>query len=167
MCVFGVGEICGEMLLIISWLTILNLRGFICFPRFTNNYMMCQKDLLFKIVVIILLPNQKVKSYSTNNSHFLNKVKRLEKLLERGNLCSIDVVGLYPNITHSEVLTSFRRFLESRDNKQTSNDTLVELAEVVLKMAFLNLEKKLLNSYVELQSEQNLHLHMLLCLWLT
>ena len=45
----------------------------------------------------------------------------------------MDVVGLYPNIPHGEGLASLRRFLETRDNKQISSDTLTELSEVVLK----------------------------------
>ena len=47
-------------------------------------------------------------------------------------LCTIDVVGLYRNISHGEGLASLRRFLETRDNKQISSDTLTELAEVTL-----------------------------------
>ena len=52
-------------------------------------------------------------------------------------------------------------------NKQISSDTLIELAEVVLKNNILNSMKKLLNRYAELQLEKSLHLHMLFCLWLT
>ena len=82
-------------------------------------------------------------------------------------MCTSNVVVLYPEILHSEGLASLRRYLELRDNKQISSDTLIELAEIVLKTTFLNSIKKLLNRYVELQLEQSLHLHMLFCLWLT
>ena len=41
--------------------------------------------------------------------------------------------SLYANIPHGEGLTSLRRFLETRHNKQISSDTLTELAKVVLK----------------------------------
>ena len=51
----------------------------------------------------------------------------------------MDVVGLYPNIPHGESLTSVHRFLEARDNKQISSDTLTELAEVVLKIGEMNI----------------------------
>ena len=44
-----------------------------------------------------------------------------------------NVVVLYPEILHSEGLASLRRYLELRDNKQISSDTLIELAEIVLK----------------------------------
>ena len=109
---------------------------------------------------------QKVKLSIKDTNHFLSKLKSLGKLPQGAILCTIDVVGLYPNNPHSEGLHSLRRFLELRD-KQISSDTLIGLAEIVLKTTFLNSIKKPLNRYVELQLEQSLHLHMLFCLWLT
>ena len=46
---------------------------------------------------------------------------------------------------HGEGLAYFYKFLETSDNKQISNDTLAELAEIVLKITYLNLMKKLSN----------------------
>ena len=57
-------------------------------------------------------------------------------------LCTIDVVGLYPNIPHSEGLNSLRRSLELRDNKQISSDTFIEFAEKVLKNNFFEFDQK-------------------------
>ena len=74
---------------------------------------------------------QKVKSYIKHTNHFLSKLKSLGKLPQGAILCTIDVVGLYPNILHSKGLTSLRRFLELTDNKQISSDTLTELAEIM------------------------------------
>ena len=54
----------------------------------------------------------------------------------------MDVVGLYPNTPHGEGLTSLGRFLETRDNKQISSDTLTELAEVVLKNNTFEFDEK-------------------------
>ena len=110
---------------------------------------------------------QKVKSYNKDTSHFLIKLKSLGKLPQDAILCTIDVFGLYPNIPHSEGLTSLRRFLKLRDKKEISSDIVAELAEIVLKTTFFNSMKKLLNRYVEPQLEQTLQLHMLFCLWLT
>ena len=45
----------------------------------------------------------------------------------------MDAVGLYPNISHGEVLVSLYKFLETRDSKQILSDTLAELAEIILK----------------------------------
>ena len=95
---------------------------------------------------------QKVKPYIKDTNHFLSKLKILGKLPQGVILCTNDIVGLYPNIPHSEGLTSLRRFLELR-NKQISSDSLIEHAEIVLKTAFLNSMKKLLNRYVESQLE--------------
>ena len=60
---------------------------------------------------------QKVKSYIKNSNHSLSKLKSYGKLPQGAILYTIDVVGLYPNIPHSEGLTSLRRFMELRDNK--------------------------------------------------
>ena len=84
----------------------------------------------------------KVKSYIKYTNHFLSKLESLGKLLQGVILCTIDVVGLYPNIPHSEGLTSRRRFLELRDNKQISSDTLIELAEIVLKNNIFEFDEK-------------------------
>ena len=74
---------------------------------------------------------QRVKSYIKDTNHFLNKIKKIGKLPEGAILCTMDVVGLYPNIPHREGLASS---LETREkNKQISNDTLAEFAEIVLK----------------------------------
>ena len=75
-------------------------------------------------------------------NHFLNKLKSLGKLPRRTILCTIEIVGLYPNIPHSEGPTSFERFLELRDNKQISSDTLTELAEIVLKYNIFEFDEK-------------------------
>ena len=85
---------------------------------------------------------QKVKSYIKDTNHFLSKLKSLGKLSQGAILCTIDVVGLYPNIPHSEGLTALRRFLELRDNKQISSDTLIELAEIVLKNNIFEFDEK-------------------------
>ena len=110
---------------------------------------------------------QKVRSYNKDTNHFLIKLKSLGKLPQDAILCTIDVFGLYPNIPHSEGLTSLGRFLELRDKKEISSDIVAELAEIVLKTTFFNSMKKLLNRYVEPELEQTLQLHMLFFLWLT
>ena len=54
---------------------------------------------------------QKVKSYIKDTSHFLNRLSSLGKLPQGAILCTVGVVGLYPNIPHNEGLTSLRRVL--------------------------------------------------------
>ena len=62
---------------------------------------------------------QKVKSDIKNINHFLNKMKKLGNLPDGPILCTMYIVGLYPNIPHAEGITSLCRFLETRDNKQS------------------------------------------------
>ena len=56
----------------------------------------------------------------------------------------MDVVGLYPNIPHDEGLSALRKRLNERDKKDVSTDTLVELAELVLKNNISNFNQKTL-----------------------
>ena len=75
------------------------------------------------------------------------------KLSEGATLCTIDAVGLYPNIPHGEGLASLSlslylsiylsKFLETRD-KQISNYVLAELAEIVLKNNIFEFDEKTL-----------------------
>ena len=85
---------------------------------------------------------QKMKSYIKDTKHFLSKLKNLGKLPQGAILCTIDIVGLYSNIPHSEVLNSLRRFLELKNNKQISSDSLIELSEIVLKNNFFEFDQK-------------------------
>ena len=85
---------------------------------------------------------QRVKSYIKDTNHFLNKIKKIGKLPEGAILCTMDVVGLYPNIPHGEGLASLYKFLETRENKQISSDTLAELAEIVLKNNIFEFDEK-------------------------
>ena len=76
---------------------------------------------------------KKVESYIKDTNHFLKKLKELGSLPKNAILCTIDVVGLYPNIPHKEGLASIRKHLDNRENKEVTTDTLVELADIVLK----------------------------------
>ena len=54
----------------------------------------------------------------------------------------MDIVGLYPNILQGEGLASLPRFLETRDNKQITSDTLTELGKAVLKNNVFEFDEK-------------------------
>ena len=77
--------------------------------------------------------SKKVESYIKDPNHFLKKLQQLGSLLKNAILCTIDVVGLYPNIPHEKGLASVRKHLNNREDKEVTTDTLVELAEIVLK----------------------------------
>ena len=63
----------------------------------------------------------------------MRKIKELGEVREGTILSTIDVVGLYPNIPLDEGVAFLKDFLYSRVDKQVTTDTLIELAELVLK----------------------------------
>ena len=84
---------------------------------------------------------QKVKSFIKDTNHLLSKIQNLRSLPDGVILFTMDVVSLYPNIPHGKGLDFFRRFLETRHNKEISSDTLAELMEVVLKNNIFEFDK--------------------------
>ena len=73
------------------------------------------------------------KFYLKETNEFLKKLRSLPKLPDGIILCTMDVVGLYPIILHDEGLSAVRKRFESRKEKYVSTDTIIDLAEVVLK----------------------------------
>ena len=57
-------------------------------------------------------------------------------------LCSVDLVGLYPNIPHDKGLSALQKRLELRRDRKVNTSTLVELAEIVLKNNVFTFGKK-------------------------
>ena len=76
---------------------------------------------------------QNVKSYIKDTNDFLPKLASLPPLPDDVILCTIDVVGLYPNIPHDEGLIAMSKALDLRKDKRISTESLIELAECVLK----------------------------------
>ena len=74
-----------------------------------------------------------VKSYIKDTNDFLKKLKGLKNLPSDFLLCTVDVVGLYPNIPHDDGLAAVKKALDKRDNQSISSDSILELAECVLK----------------------------------
>ena len=74
-----------------------------------------------------------VKSFIKDTNDFLRKLRSLPLLPDNSLLCTIDVVGLYPNIPHEEGLIVIRKALDKREDKVITTDSLMELAECVLK----------------------------------
>ena len=87
---------------------------------------------------------QKVNPFIKDTNHFLRKIKSLDQLPEGAILCTIDVVGPYPNIPHEEVLASLRKFLDARTEKKVTTETLLELVEIVLKNNIFQFNQKTL-----------------------
>ena len=83
---------------------------------------------------------QKVNSFIKDTSHFIRKIKGLGQLPEGAILCTIDAVGLYPNIPHEEGLVSLRKFVDARKKKKVTTETLLELAEILFKEQHLSVQ---------------------------
>ena len=76
---------------------------------------------------------QKVKSFIKDTNDFLKKLRDLPPLPDDFIMCTIDVVGLYPNIPHDGGLEALKVALDGREDKSVSTETLLDLAECVLK----------------------------------
>ena len=68
-----------------------------------------------------------------DTNDFPGKITSLPTLPNDIILCTIDVVVLYPNILHDEGLIALRKYFESREDKTISTDSLMDLAERLLK----------------------------------
>ena len=86
---------------------------------------------------------KKVNSYIKDTNDFLLKLKTLPSLPENAILCTVDVVGLYPNIPNNEGLQALRHALDERETKTISTDTLVELSDTVLNNNFFEFDGKI------------------------
>ena len=83
-----------------------------------------------------------VKSYIKDTNEFLKKPCSLPKLPDGIILCTMDAVELYPNIPHDEGLSALRKQLESHKEQFISTDTIIDLAEAVLKNNIFTFRKK-------------------------
>ena len=65
---------------------------------------------------------QKVQSYIKDTNDFLKKLSNLPVLPDNVILCTIDVVGLYPNIPHEEGLAAIKeQLIKERINQYLQN----------------------------------------------
>ena len=62
-----------------------------------------------------------VKSYIKDTNDFLKKLRSLPNLPGDITLCTVDVVGLYPNIPHDEGLSALCKRLDLRQEKDDLN----------------------------------------------
>ena len=74
-----------------------------------------------------------MQSFIQDTNDFLKKIANLPPLPDDLILCTIDVVGLYPNIPDEEVLIAIRKALDTRKDKKISADSLLEFPECDLK----------------------------------
>ena len=72
-------------------------------------------------------------SYVKDTNHFLEKLKELAKVPSNAILVTVDVVGLYPSISHDAGLKALHEKLEERNDKGVPAADLVNMADFVLK----------------------------------
>ena len=60
-------------------------------------------------------------------------MSKLLPLSDDAILCTVDVVGLYPNIPHEDGLAALKKALDNREDKSLSTESLLELSECVLR----------------------------------
>ena len=81
-----------------------------------------------------------VPSIVKNSTHFLQRLEDLSHIPSTAILCTMDVVGLYPHIQHSEGLEALRLVF----NKAEGNipvDDLVSFDELVLENNFFEFDE--------------------------
>ena len=74
-----------------------------------------------------------IQSYIKDTNEFLTKLQNFPKFPDDVILCTIDAVALYPNIPNHESLLFLKKALHNRQDKTASTESLIELAELVLK----------------------------------
>ena len=82
------------------------------------------------------------KSYIKDTTDFLKKLRSLPNLPDDIILCTVDIVGLHPNIPQNKGLSALRKRLDLRQEGDVTTLTLVELAEVVLKNNIFTFKEK-------------------------
>ena len=70
---------------------------------------------------------------------FLKRIADLSDIPENAILVSFDVIGLYPHIPHDDGLKFMKMFLDNRKDKTVSTESLIELANIVLKENYFEL----------------------------
>ena len=75
---------------------------------------------------------RQVKSFVKDTNDFLRKISDLPPLSKDVIMCTVDVVGLYPNIPHEDGLEALKLALDGRDTKTISTESLLELTRCVL-----------------------------------
>ena len=72
-------------------------------------------------------------SYIKDSNDFIKKIKHLKNIPDNALLVTVDVVGLYPSISHEAGLRALKEVLDRREEKKVSAKDLVDMAEFVLK----------------------------------
>ena len=82
------------------------------------------------------------ESYIRETGDFLAKLKAAGEVHKGAILVTVDVVGLYPSIPHSEGLDILKKQYENYPNKKVSIEDIVKMADFVLKINLFEFDSK-------------------------
>lgn len=85
---------------------------------------------------------RKRTSYIKGSKDFVNKVKHLQNTPESAILVTADVAVLYASIPYEVVLNALRVTLDNREHKSIDTESLIKIAEIVLKSNFFEFNGK-------------------------
>ena len=71
-------------------------------------------------------------SYIKDSNDFMNTVKNIE-VSNDALLVTADIIGLYPSISHEAGLKALRNAIENRNYEEIPTESLLKMAEIVLK----------------------------------
>ena len=97
--------------------------------------------------------------YGLEKTPYLDTFLAVERRWNDAILCIFDVIGLNPNIPHEESSSFLKKHLDLRTEKETSVDTLVKLAKIVLKNNIFNFNLKHLETKEVMQLVQHFPHH--------
>ena len=83
------------------------------------------------------------RSYIKDTNYFLARLTEIGSILEGDFLCTVDVMGIYPSIPHSEGLIAIGEALGRRLDPVVATDTLVGLASLVLNNNYFQFNNKI------------------------
>ena len=92
---------------------------------------------------------QNGKLYVRDSGHFLGKIKNISTLPENVILVKADVVGVYLSIPHQAGLSVGKEALENRSVKKIPTESLIKMAEFVLKNNMFELMIRCFTKYQE------------------
>ena len=94
------------------------LRRFYLLPKIQADQQYPIQAISFLLDFYLNPLGKKVKSNIQDTNDFFKKITNLPPLSDGLSLCTIYVVGLYPNIPHEEGLIAIRTALDTRNDKQ-------------------------------------------------
>ena len=94
----------------------------------------------------------------------MKKLNELRDLPDGFILCTIDVVGLYPNILQKDGLEAIRKAHDKREDQTISTDSLILSAECVLKNNVFEYNIRYFKQLNGTSIGTNLHHRTLFCL---